>query len=362
MICRNQFYWFDVLDADGLVAVTAADIAANLERILRDAARPTDAEAAAGAVPVKILQNTFSDRTRCIAQLRPGSSFLLSAPRFLDRGVLTTENRRTWAALRAELAAHDPDGTRSNAASLEKVDSALFLLCLDDVPSHDDGSASANGANGATGANDTGGEPAKLGAAAVAANMLHGSYKLREGVQVGTCCNRWYDKLQLVVCRDGAAGVNFEHSATDGHTMLRFVSDVFTDTIIRFAQTITTNVRSVFEGLGVELVARHAQSKCRAAERRRLRAALGPAARDRARARKLEWRLTPSLRRAVRFAETKISDLIVQNETRVLEFSDFGKRFIVGHNLSPDAFVQLSMVIAYVKYIQDTAGCMTGLH
>ena len=27
--------------------------------------------------PVEILQNTFSDRTRCIAQLRPGSSFLL---------------------------------------------------------------------------------------------------------------------------------------------------------------------------------------------------------------------------------------------------------------------------------------------
>ena len=39
-----------------------------------------------GAVqPVGFLQNTFSDRTRCIAQLRPGSSFLLSALRFLDR-------------------------------------------------------------------------------------------------------------------------------------------------------------------------------------------------------------------------------------------------------------------------------------
>ena len=35
--------------------------------------------------PVNILRNTFSDRARCIAQLRPGSSFLLSAPRFLDR-------------------------------------------------------------------------------------------------------------------------------------------------------------------------------------------------------------------------------------------------------------------------------------
>ena len=32
--------------------------------------------------PVKLLQNTVSDRARCIAQLRPGSSFLLSALRF----------------------------------------------------------------------------------------------------------------------------------------------------------------------------------------------------------------------------------------------------------------------------------------
>ena len=35
--------------------------------------------------PVNIVQNTFSDRARCIAQLRPGSSFPLSALRFLDR-------------------------------------------------------------------------------------------------------------------------------------------------------------------------------------------------------------------------------------------------------------------------------------
>ena len=44
-----------------------------------------------GTWPVEILQNTFSDRTRRIAQLRPGSSFLLSALRFLDRKQLRRE-------------------------------------------------------------------------------------------------------------------------------------------------------------------------------------------------------------------------------------------------------------------------------
>lgn len=49
----------------------------------------------------------------------------------------------------------------------------------------------------------------------------------------GTCLNRWYDKtLQLIVCENGSAGVNFEHSHLDGHTVLRFASDVFTDTIL----------------------------------------------------------------------------------------------------------------------------------
>ena len=42
-------------------------------------------EASVIVQPVNFLQNTFSDRTRCIAQLRPGSSFLLSVLRFFDR-------------------------------------------------------------------------------------------------------------------------------------------------------------------------------------------------------------------------------------------------------------------------------------
>ena len=74
----------------------------------------------------------------------------------------------------------------------------------------------------------------------MASDVLHGSYGINEkGTQIGTCISRWYDKLQLIVTDNGSAGVNFEHSAVDGHTILRFTSDVFTDTIVRFAQTIS---------------------------------------------------------------------------------------------------------------------------
>ena len=55
---------------------------------------------------------------------------------------------------------------------------------------------------------------------------------------VGTCLNRWFDKtLQIIVCSNGSAGIVFEHSMVDGHTVLRFASDVYTDTILCVART-----------------------------------------------------------------------------------------------------------------------------
>jgi carnitine O-acetyltransferase len=75
------------------------------------------------------------------------------------------------------------------------VDNALFIVCLDDAA------------------------PGDL--AELCANFLCGTYELDGGVQIGTCTNRWYDKLQIIVCADGAAGINFEHTGVDGHTVLR---------------------------------------------------------------------------------------------------------------------------------------------
>jgi hypothetical protein len=67
-------------------------------------------------------------------------------------------------------------------------------------------------------------------------NFLCGGYKLESGVQVGTCTNRWYDKLQIIVCSNGEAGVNFEHTGVDGHTVLRYAADVYTELVLLFAK------------------------------------------------------------------------------------------------------------------------------
>ena len=108
-------------------------------------------------------------------------------------GVLSTENRKIWSTLRKALSRN-----RNNESCLEVVDNALFVVCLDDTA------------------------PENL--AELCDNFLCGTYNLKGGIQVGTCTNRWYDKLQIIVCADGAAGINFEHTGVDGHTVLRYVS------------------------------------------------------------------------------------------------------------------------------------------
>ena len=273
VLCRGQVYYFETMMPNGSIIITKREIQRNIEAILADAAKLSDEEAASTAI-----------------------------------GVLTTENRNVWSEIRRELTA----ASRTNARSLDIIDRALFVVCLDHINPE--------------------------AAHEVASDMLHGSYAVSSGWQTGTCTNRWYDKLQLIVCENGAAGINFEHSAVDGHTVLRFVSDVFTDTVIRFAQSITRDVRST---LGSASSKRNPDA-ANAQEHDKLhRPSTAP--------RKLEFDISSKLRRAILCAETKLSDLIVQNETRVLEFGGYGKQFIVQNNLSPDAFVQLSMMMAYYR-------------
>ena len=62
---------------------------------------------------------------------------------------------------------------------------------------------------------------------------------------------------------------------------------------------------------------------------------------------KLIWTLTPPIRVGMRFAETRLSDLICQNDCQALEFKGYGKNFITSHGFSPDAFVQMAFQAAY---------------
>ncbi|RSH90094.1 hypothetical protein EHS25_001427 [Saitozyma podzolica] len=263
---RGQFYWFDCLDSKNRPLLNDREILSNLQAIVKDADK----------TPVQqVAQNAL--------------------------GILTTESRKIWSGLRNQLI----NSNKSNAKSLAVVESALFVVCLDDY------------------------EPEDLGE--MCANFLCGGYRLDGGIQVGTCTNRWYDKLQIIVCSNGEAGVNFEHTGVDGHTVLRYAADVYTEL------TINPSTPSIFKAK-LSPWAHGSKTKPGPNEVEE-EIETSP--------KKLEWRLTPDLRAGVRYAETRISDLICQNDSQALEFKAYGSNFIKRHGFSPDAFVQMAFQAAY---------------
>ncbi|KXT12598.1 hypothetical protein AC579_371 [Pseudocercospora musae] len=267
VLCRGQFYWFDVLDDNNDLIMTERDVALNLQVITDDAEQTPIHSQAKGAL-----------------------------------GVLSTENRKIWSSLRDLIS---KDAGSNNSDCLNIVDSALFILCLDYT------------------------EPKT--SAELCMNMLCGTSEIERGVQVGTCTNRWYDKLQIIVCKNGSAGINFEHTGVDGHTVLRFASDVYTDTILRFARTINGQAPSLWASQSPDPSKRDPKS-------------FGDVSTI---PHKLEWDMVSELTTALRFAETRLADLIQQNEFHTLEFEEYGKNFITSMGFSPDAFVQMAFQAAY---------------
>lgn len=213
-------------------------------------------------------------------------------------GVLTTENRRVWAHARM----HQIADNATNSEILQIIDLALFVLCLDDLEIND--------------------------LSVLSKNMLCGLLILDKGIQVGTCTNRWYDKLQIIITKNGKAGINFEHTGIDGHTVLRFVSDIYTDLILLFAHSINGNAPSLWKEI-----------KALGDDVSRQNLVTIP--------RKLEWELTPDLLLALRFGETRLLDLINQNEFKHLEFTNYGLNQIKKMKFSPDAFVQMAFQATY---------------
>lgn len=265
VLSKSQFYWFDVLDSNNNLIMLELDLMSNFTSIIHDSLKTPLYE---------IAKSSF--------------------------GVLTTENRRIWAKIRASpTIANNPN----NSEILSIVDSALFVICLDDLVLHNLDELSKN--------------------------MLCGLSILDKGVQVGTCTNRWYDKLQIIITKNGKAGINFEHTGVDGHTVLRYVSDIYTDSILSFAQSINSNSPSLWGDEGRSNSMDETQNDLVTIPR------------------KLEWILTPDLSLALRFGETRLSDLINQNEFRHLEFKSYGSSTIKKMKYSPDAFVQMAFQAAY---------------
>ncbi|XP_050446529.1 carnitine O-palmitoyltransferase 2, mitochondrial isoform X3 [Cataglyphis hispanica] len=144
---KGHFYAFDVLDANDSIR-SPREIAACLKAILEDD-RPPNKH------PV---------------------------------GVLTTSERDQWAQARSHLV------KTGNMEILKKIDSAIFVMILDDE------------------------------VIGTEKNKLLRTYLHADGT------NRWFDKsFSLIVSKDGYSGINFEHSWGDGVAILRYFQDVKAD-------------------------------------------------------------------------------------------------------------------------------------
>ena len=140
----GRMFWMEVLGPHGL-PFTLDELADGLRAVL-----------SAGAVPAE-----------------PNTSV----------GHLTTKARAEWAASREALRNHHPN----NATALETIETALFLVCLDDVTPAD--------------------------TLAACDHLLHGNSG-----------SRYFDKsLSFIVFGDGTAGINVEHCGLDGTTVLGLV-------------------------------------------------------------------------------------------------------------------------------------------
>jgi carnitine O-acetyltransferase len=353
VLYRHQFYYFRALwprneHGEVVVAVSEEDVMEILQSIMDDGKKKNWVESVEDAI-----------------------------------GVLTTLPRNQWARARHQLV----HSSEANKVALGVIDSALFVLVLDDFCPKTVHDAAANmlhgthvlqddedGNGGGGGVGDGGqllkdnhggnhhnknlGSPGRKSSSSSSGGGGNGyshdgnsanysstlSRNSGNAFQAGTCCNRWYDKLQIIVCSDGSAGINFEHSAIDGHTALRFASDVYAESVVQFAKSITKSIYTQ-EGCTIPSMV---DAKVKRAATVLSSDSKGISVLD-TNPKKLSFELGEKVKRQIFYAETSLGDAVNADDTHVLEFGKFGKTFIVCNQLSPDSIVQMSIVLGYYR-------------
>ncbi|VDP74247.1 unnamed protein product [Echinostoma caproni] len=119
-------------------------------------------------------------------------------------GLLTSLPRDDWAKAHAELRQ-----SFRNADNFSSLERSLFVLCLDDT---------ANLPPAEKSTNNMWDLPARDTVSAL--HMLHGNL-----ISSG---NRWFDKtVEFIVSRDGAVGLNFEHTPADAGVHMALIEEVY---------------------------------------------------------------------------------------------------------------------------------------
>jgi carnitine O-acetyltransferase len=200
-------------------------------------------------------------------------------------GVLTSDHRDAWTAARAHLLA---SGGTHNGAALAAVESAAFVLCLD--------------------------EQAPATAEEKARAIWHSA----------TGGNRWFDKpLQFIVAANGEAGFVGEHGMMDGQP---------TALLCDWVLGALADPKSPHRDFSAGAAARAAA------------AALPPPT-------ELVFQLDARSRASVASSKAAFDALVAGHDCHVVEFGSFGKSAIKADaKVSPDAFCQMAIQLAYHRW------------
>ncbi|KAI3631538.1 hypothetical protein MIR68_010421 [Amoeboaphelidium protococcarum] len=205
-------------------------------------------------------------------------------------GALTSENRDVWTRYYQHLKSL----SGRNEDVLRQIESAAFVICLDDEPSMEQ---------------YPGDSPQTL--SEVGRALWHGDGK-----------NRWFDKsLQFIVFQNGKAGFLGEHSmmdATPTHRLCEYILDnAFKNGKQEAAKTPSGGDQ--VQALDVKV------------------------------AQRLQFHLDEQLKCGIDRAVDRFQQDIARHDHHVLAYNKYGKNRIKQLKLSPDAFVQLSIQLAYFK-------------
>uniref|UniRef100_A0A1A9W5V2 Choline O-acetyltransferase n=1 Tax=Glossina brevipalpis TaxID=37001 RepID=A0A1A9W5V2_9MUSC len=212
-------------------------------------------------------------------------------------GLLTAEPRSQWAQDRTTILLSE-----RNQRNIGLLETALIVLCLDEPLPLD---FNARNFHGATPSVHYAGQRDETN---MAHQMIHG------GGSEYNSGNRWFDKtMQIIICTDGTWGLCYEHSTSEGIAVVQLLEKIYKKIL-----------ENPMDSNGVP------QHHLPPPER-------------------LEWDLTLDIQR--RFAQAAVSfdKSISDLDFHVYRYKGYGKNFIKGCQVSPDAYIQLSLQLAYFR-------------
>ncbi|XP_053552092.1 carnitine O-acetyltransferase isoform X2 [Bombina bombina] len=140
----------------------------------------------------------------------------------------------------------------------------------------------------------------------VAAQMLHG------GGSRWNSGNRWFDKtLQFIVAEDGSCGLVYEHAPAEGPPIVALL-----DHVVEY-----TNKPELIRSPMIPLPM----------------------------PKKLRFNITPEIKNDIEKAKQNLNIMVHDLDVKVFVFSVFGKNFPKVEKLSPDAFIQVALQLAYYR-------------